>query len=46
MEFPFLLNNETKILHGVKQIVSNSKYNKLDTELLNSSRYLGGKRKQ
>tara|TARA_B100000767_G_scaffold79159_1_gene75842 strand:- start:30126 stop:30539 length:414 start_codon:yes stop_codon:yes gene_type:complete len=41
MEFPFLLNNATKILHGVKQIVLNSRHGKLDTELLNSSRYLG-----
>lgn len=40
-EFPFLLKSSTKVLYGVKRLASNSKFNKLNVELLDSARYSG-----
>lgn len=41
IEFPFLLSHKTKVLHGIKALVKNSRHKKLSGELLNSSVFAG-----
>lgn len=41
IEFPFLLQNKTRIVCGIKYIVSKSKHKKFHIELLESSNQLG-----
>lgn len=40
-EFPFLLKNSTRVLYGIKRLTLNSKFNKLNVELLDSAGYSG-----
>jgi|TARA_B110000971_G_C19689151_1_gene354656 ribosomal protein S7 len=41
VEFPFLLQNSTRVIYGIKSIILKSKYKKFNTELLESSNQVG-----